>query len=148
MRHVRAASDIGSFYFRVRSRRNEFFHLRFRLFIEIFSLAIVQVLKMIFVESIFVLLTTDFLLTGKIFGFGTLRTCDGCHQTEYITIPSNAQFFSYFDFTLKLNLSHGRLLHQPGARLTQMTYEQSSFQCWMEVLMWLWGGTTHWELVN
>ena len=84
---------------------------------------------MIFVESIFVLLTTDFLLTGKIFGFGMLRTCDNCHQTEYIAIPSNAQFFSYFDFTLKLNLSYGRLLHQPGARLTQMTYEQSSFQC-------------------
>ena len=122
-------SGVFSPYFRVRSRRNEFFNLRFRLYIEIFSLAIIQVLKMIFVESIFVLLTTDFLLTGKIFGFGMLRTCDNCHQTEYIAIPSNAQFFSYFDFTLKLNLSYGRLLHQPGARLTQMTYEQSSFQC-------------------
>ena len=122
-------SGVFSPYFRVRSRQNEFFHSRFRLCIENLSLDIVQVLKMILVKSIFVLLTTDFLLTGKSFGFGRLRTCDGCYQTGYIAIPSNAQFFSYFDFTLKLNLSHGRLLHQPGARPTQMTYEQSSFQC-------------------
>ena len=41
--------------------------------IEILLLALDKVLKMIFVKSIFVLLTTDFLLTGK--GFGMLRTC-------------------------------------------------------------------------
>ena len=41
--------------------------------IEILLLALDKVLKMIFVKSIFVLLMTDFLLTGK--GFGMLRTC-------------------------------------------------------------------------
>ena len=82
---------------------------------------------MIFLKSIFVLLATDSLLTGK--GFSVLRTCNGCFHTDHIAIPSNALFLSSFDFNLKLNLLHGRLLHQPGPRLAQMTYEQSTIQC-------------------
>ena len=39
------------------------------------------------------------------------------------------EFLSCFDFNLKLILSHGRLFHQPGARVAQMKYEQSSIQC-------------------
>ena len=92
---------------------------------------------MIVVKSIFVLLTTDFLLTGKGFGFGVLRTCDGCYQTEHKAISSNAQFLSCFDFILKLKLSIGRLLYQPGPRNQKVTFEHPSFQCRMEVLMWL-----------
>ena len=92
-------------------------------------LALDKILKMILEKSIFVLLTTDFLVTGKGFGFGMMRTCDGRYLTEHVVIPSNAQFLSCFDLTLKLNLSHGRLLPQHGRRPTQMTYEQSSFQC-------------------
>ena len=79
-------------------------------------LALDKVLKMIFVKSIFVVLTTDFLRTGKGFGFVMIRTCDGHYLTEHVAIPSNAQFLSCFDLTLKLNLSHGRLLHQRGRR--------------------------------
>ena len=92
-------------------------------------LALDRVLKIIFVKGIFVLLTTDFLLTGKGFGFGMIRTCDGRCLTEHVAIPSNAQFLSCFDLTLKLSLSHGQLLHQPGYRPTQMMYEQSNFRC-------------------
>ena len=56
-------------YFRVWSERNKSFHSRFRLYTEMLLLTLDKVLKMIFVKSIFVLLTTDFLLTGKGFGF-------------------------------------------------------------------------------
>ena len=121
--------EISILYFRVWSKRSESFHSRFRLYTEMCLLALDKVLKMIFLKGIFVLLTTGFLLTGKGFGFGMMRACDVLCLTEHVAIPSNAQFLSCFDLTLKLNLSHGRLLHQPGRRPTQMTYEPSSFRC-------------------
>ena len=114
---------ISILYFRVWSKRSDSFHSRFRLYNEMLLLALDRVLKMIFVKGIFVLLTTDFLLTGKGFGFGfgMMRTCDGRCLTEHVAIPSNAQFLSCFNLTFKLSLSHGRLLHQHGRRPTQMT---------------------------
>ena len=54
---------------------------------------------MIFVQGIFGLLMTDFLLTGK--GFGVLRTCNGCHHSDHIAIPSNAQTSLLFRFKFK-----------------------------------------------
>ena len=54
---------------------------------------------MIFAKSIFVLLTTDFLLTGK--GFGVLITYNGCYYTDHIAIPSNAQTSLLFRFSFK-----------------------------------------------
>ena len=82
---------------------------------------------MMFLRSIFILLTTDLLLTGK--GFGVLRACNGCYQPTILHFLLTLEFLSFFDFDLKLNLSHGRLHHQPGHRLGQVTYEQSSIKC-------------------
>ena len=99
MRHVRkAASDIGNFssYFRVWCKQSEPFHSRFRLYIEILLLALDKFPKMIFVKSIFALLTTDFLLTGK--SFRMLGTFNGGYHTNLIAIPSNARISLLFRF--------------------------------------------------
>ena len=85
---------IFSPYFRVRHTQDKFFHLT-----EILLLALHKVLGMIFVKSVFVLLATDFLQTGK--GFGVLRTCNGCHYTDHIAIPSNARISLLFRFQFK-----------------------------------------------
>ena len=97
MRHVRkAASDIGNFCF-LRPYLH-YFRLEYfiRLETEILLLELDKVLKMIFLKSIFVLLTTDFLLTGK--GFDLLRTCNGCYHTDHIAIPSNTRISLVFRF--------------------------------------------------
>ena len=92
----KTASDIGNFssYFRVWCKQNAPFHLRFRLYIEILLLALDKFPKMIFVKSIFALLTTDFLLTGK--SFGMLGTFNGGYRTNLIAIPSNARISLLF----------------------------------------------------
>ena len=54
---------------------------------------------MIFVKIIFVLLTTDLLLTGK--GFGMLGIFSSCYHTDHIAIPSNARISLLFRFYFK-----------------------------------------------
>ena len=54
---------------------------------------------MIFVKSIFALLTTDFLLTGK--SFRMLGTFNGGYHTNLIAIPSNARISLLFRFWFK-----------------------------------------------
>ena len=46
-----------------------------------------------------------------------------------LQFPLTLEFLSSFDFNLKLDLSDGRFLHQPGPRGMEVTYEQSSIQC-------------------